>query len=332
MDVRVDDRWSYAGLQVIRLENRWLALDVLPALGGKILHLIDKGGDRNVLWRHPRILPHAAPLQSNVDDHFAGGWDDAFPTGDASVNRWGDHLPYLGEIWNLPLSVRVAESGPYRASLVLDGMTPITPARWTRTITITHDAPIITLHTRIENVGYLPFDFVWGSHAALAVDKNMRIDVPASDGEVLDARGHMLGDVGDHYTYPYLHRTKGEPFDVRHVAPPDTGAYALHILSNLNGGWVAATDVARRRGFGIVFDMSFHRFVWQWMVYGGFRGWYHVIVEPWIAGRPALADAVAAGQARVLEPGRVVESCMRGVLYEGVGSVARLDADGVVTE
>ena len=66
MPVRVDDRWSYAGLPVVRIENAALVADIVPSLGGKVLHLVDKRADRNVLWRHPRIPPHAGPLQANV--------------------------------------------------------------------------------------------------------------------------------------------------------------------------------------------------------------------------------------------------------------------------
>ena len=117
MPVRVDDGWSYAGLPVVRIENAALVADIVPSLGGKVLHLVDKRADRNVLWRHPRIPPHAGPLQANVDDHYSGGWDDAFPTGSPGQNRWGDQLPYLGEIWNLALTARLEEGSSARARL-----------------------------------------------------------------------------------------------------------------------------------------------------------------------------------------------------------------------
>jgi hypothetical protein len=330
MTVRVDDRWIYAGLPVVRLENAALAADVLPSAGGKILHLIDKAADRNVLWRHPRIVPHQAPIQANVDDHFSGGWDDAFPTGAPSRNRWGDVLPYLGEIWTLALSATV-DAGPRRARVVLEGQTPITPARWTRVIELHGDDPILTLRTSIENVGYLPFDFNWGSHPALSVDPGFRIDVPASSGRVEDAGGRVLGEVGDTYAYPNVRADGDNPLDVRRVLAPETGAYALHVLEGLQEGWVAATDTRSKRGFGVVFDHHTHRAVWQWMVYGGFRGWYHVILEPWLAGSPALEDAVARGEARTLARGDVFETTMRGIIYSGVAGVAHLGEDGSVT-
>ena len=49
MPVRVDDGWSYAGLPVVRIENAALVADIVPSLGGKVLHLVDKRADRNVL-------------------------------------------------------------------------------------------------------------------------------------------------------------------------------------------------------------------------------------------------------------------------------------------
>jgi hypothetical protein len=331
MTVRVDDRWSYAGNQVVRIENGSLAFDVVPALGGKVLHVVDKRRDRNVLWRHPRILPHAAPIQANVDDHFSGGWDEVFPTGAPSQNRYGDELPYLGELWTLALEHRIEERGPERVVLVLEGETPITPARWTRTVTVEGDAPVVALDTRIENTGYLPFDFNWGSHAALAVRPGFRVDVPATKGRIDDAGGGALGEVGETFEYPLLRAGSEREVDIRRVLPPETGAYALFILEGLRAGWVAGTDMEARAGFGIVFDPEVHRAIWQWTVYGGFRGWYHVIVEPWVAGPPALADAVAAGTARTLEPGEAFEDRMWGVLYHDVEGVAKLGADGTVT-
>ena len=157
MTVRVDDRWAYDGRPVVRLENSAMRADVLPGMGGKILHLIDKTADRNVLWRNPRVSVRPGPLQANVDDWFAGGWDDAFPTGDACLNEYGDQLPYMGELWNLPLRAYIERAGPGEGVVTLEGHTPITPAAWTRTLTLRSGEPLLHLHTRLENVGHKPF-------------------------------------------------------------------------------------------------------------------------------------------------------------------------------
>jgi galactose mutarotase-like enzyme len=327
VSVRVDDRWAYDGQPSIRIENEHLAADVLPGMGGKILHLVDKAADRNVLWRNPRVPVRPGPLQADVDDWFAGGWDDAFPTGGPCLNEHGDRLPYMGEIWNLPLRARVASDGPDEGVLVLDGHTPITPARWTRTITLRAGEPVLRLHTRIENVGHKPFSFSWGSHPALAVHEGMRLDVPALRGEVTDAgSGGPLGDLGETYAYPLLREGGPGELDVRRVPAPSFACHALHALTGLEGGWLAATDPATSRGFGVVFDPALHRCVWQWMSYGGFRGWYHAILEPWTAPQPALADARKAGTALTLEPGETLESEMAGVVYSDVAALRAASA------
>jgi hypothetical protein len=333
MTVRVDDHWSYAGRRVIRLENAALRVDVLPEMGAKVLHLIDKGWDRNVLWRNPRVTPRPGPLQADVDDYFAGGWDDAFPTGDPCANEHGDRLPYMGEVWNLPLQARVERAGPDEGIVVLEGCTPITPARWTRTLCLRAGEPLLHLHTRIENIGHKPFSFSWGSHPALAVREGMRLDVPARFGEVTDAgAGGPLGELGERYPYPLMRAGASSEFDVRFVPGARFAHHALHALTDLDAGWVAATDPYARRGFGVVFDPAVHRFVWQWMSYGGFRGWYHAILEPWTAQQPALADAAEAGEALSLAPGQALETRMTGVLYSGIAGVERLRECGSVTE
>jgi hypothetical protein len=331
MTVRVDDRWTYAGQPLVRIENSHLAADVIPAMGGKLLNLVDKGSDRNVLWRNPRVPLRPGPLQADVDDYFAGGWDDAFPTGDSCENEYGDRLPYMGEVWNLPLHVQIESAAPQHALVRLDGHTPITPARWTRWLELRANEPILRLRTRIENVGYKPFSFAWGSHASLAIHEGMRLDVPATTGEVTDAgSGGTLGELGERYGYPLLRSGSSEAVDVREVPSPRPACHALHALSDLKEGWAAATDPGIRRGFGIVFDSAVHRCVWQWMSYGGFRGWYHAILEPWTAPQPALADALAAGTARTLATGEALESEMTAVLYSGVRAVGHLGADGAV--
>jgi hypothetical protein len=332
MSVRIDDRWSYDGQPAIRIENEALAIDVLPLMGAKILNLIDKRNDRSVLWRNPRQRLRPGPMQADVDDYFAGGWDDAFPTGDPSHNEHGDQLPYMGEVWNLGLTPHVIEAGPREAVVAFDGLTPITPARWTRTLRLVAGEPLLTITTRIENVGYRPFAYCHGSHAALTVAEGMRLDVPAERGEIADAgSGGALGELGESYTYPLLRAGRPDERDIRRVAAPALGRHALHTLTGLSGGWAAATDPQTRTGFGIAFDERTHPAVWQWMSYGGFRGWYHAILEPWTSSQTSLEAARAAGEARTLQPGEVFETTMTGIVYRGVEHVAGLGVDGTVT-
>jgi galactose mutarotase-like enzyme len=325
MTCRIDDRWTYEGLRVVRLESRHLAIDVLPELGGNIYRLVDKVRDHDVLWKSPRVRPHRAALHANFDDHWAGGWDEVFPGGVPSHNRYGDELPYMGELWTQEASYAVVEAGPRRVELELEITTPITPARWTRRLVLEDAAPVLHLDYRLENLGTLPFDYNWGLHPVQAISPQTRFDAPAGQAEVDENGGGTLGVQGDRYRWPRL----GD-LDVRHALEPDAGCFALHYLTELEAGWVAATDTRAQRGFGLVFDTAVFPVVWLWLVYGGWRGYYHAIMEPWTGYPSALADAVTAGRARELAAGEVFETSVAAVVYGGVGSVGGLAADGAV--
>jgi hypothetical protein len=323
--VRFDSRWRYRGLECLRLENEHVALDVLPELGAKIHRLVDKARDHDILWHSPRVAPHLVPLHANFDDHWSGGWDEAFPGGAPSTNRYGDELPYMGELWTQHAEWRVEEDSPERAEVVFSTMTPITPARWERRLVLESGSPVVRLRYRIENLDRRPFDFNWGIHPVQAISPAHRFDAPARRAEVDEHGGGVLGRKGDTYDWPLF----GD-LDVRRVLGPETDDFALHYLTELDDGWVACTDSAARRGFGLVFDRAVFPVIWLWLVYGGWRGYYQAIMEPWTGYPSPLAEAVAAGRALTLGPGQALETEVSAVLYGGVESISRLGADGSV--
>jgi hypothetical protein len=331
MNARIDPHWSYCGLPAVRMENRWLTVEILPETGGKIFRLIDKVGDRNVLWENPRIRPHQGQLFQSFDDHWYGGWDEAFPTGAPSTDRYGEASPYLGELWSSRWDWRAVADEPGQVALEATVTAPITPARFTRVVTLRDDAPVLELRYRIEHLGMRPFDYVWGTHAGMAISPAHRFDVPATNGEVDDSGGGGIGKIGDRYEWPWLRLEDGTTVDVRRVLPDDTGSLALHRLTGLRAGWAACTDGALRRGFGLVFDPAAFPVVYLWLVYGAWRGYYHSAMEAWTSAPMDLAQAIKAGTARTLVPGQVHETIVHGVLYGGVEAVADLRADGSVT-
>lgn len=322
---RFDPHWQHHGLECLRVENENLALDILPPLGAKICRFIDKAGDRDVLWHSPRVPPHRAHLHADFDDHWSGGWDEAFPTGAPSTNRYGDRLPYLGELWTQRAAWDVIECSPRRIELSFCVTTPITPARWERRLVLEQGSNVVTLNYRIENLDIRPFDFNWGVHPVQAISPAHRLDVPAGKGEVDETGGGALGATGDTYYWPHL----GD-LDLRHPLPLEADEFALHYLTELTDGWVASTDTADRRGFGLVFDREVFPVVWLWLVYGGWRGYYHAILEPWTGYPTSLSSAVTAGRARELAAGEVLETSIAAAVYGGVESVSELARDGFV--
>jgi Domain of unknown function (DUF5107) len=244
--VRVDDNWTYHGLRMVRLENRYLALEVLPERGANIYRVIDKHRDLDLLWKSPRVAPHVAAIHADFDDHWAGGWDDAFPGGRACRNRYGDLLPYMGEVWTAHAQYRIDQHDD-GVTLTTTVRTPVTPAELTREITLHPDEARFTLSYSLRNIGTMPFDYNWGVHPSLAVRPGMRFDIPATHGLVDEAGGGVLGKPGEEYDWPTL---RGR--DLRPSAGADVGAFALHYLTGLTDGWVAATDTGTGAASGSV--------------------------------------------------------------------------------
>jgi hypothetical protein len=332
MAVRIDPNWSYRGLPAVRMENRWLAVEVLPDAGAKIFRIIDKAADRNVLWENKRIPPHRAPIFASMDDHWSGGWDEIFPGGAPSTDRYGEDTPYMGELWSaVGWKWRVLDVGAHRVALECSVDTTITPARYTRVLSLDDEAPVLRSEIRLEHIGTLPFDYCLGTHPSLSISPAHRFDAPATAVEVDEYGGETrLGERGDTYAWPLLTLRDGTTIDVRRIAGPDLRSFALHYLTGLEAGWVACTDTAARRGFGLVFDLELFSVIWLWQVYGGWRGYYHAAMEPWTSWPGTLAEAVKLGRARVMNPGDVVETTIHAVIYGGVDGVADLRADGSV--
>ena len=326
MGCRFDPHWRYHGLECLRIENEHVAIDVLPELGAKIYRIIDKARDHNVLWHASRISPHAAPFGSNFDDHWAGGWDEAFPGGAASTTRDGEQIPYMGELWTQRAEWRLEKSSDARIEIVFSILTPITTARWERRLVLEAGRSGFQLDYQIENLGARSFDFNWGLHAVQAISPVHRFDVPAGRGEVDEDCEGVLGRRGETYAWPDL-----GTIDMRQAQPADTDDFALHYLTELSAGWLACTDTEAQRGFGLTFDQTAFPVVWLWLSYGRWRGAYHAIVEPWTGYPSPLANAVEAGRARSLGPAETFETTVNAVIYRGVRSVSALSADGAVT-
>jgi len=324
--IRLDTNSTYHGLQAITIENRALSMTILPARGGNILRLIDKKHDVDILWKSPRIDPHQAHLHDNFDDHWMGGWDDIFPTGRSCKDRYGDTLPYLGELWSHHSKVEIIEDCPEKVVIRLKSYTPITPAKVEKVITLIGDQPFFDIEYRITNVGTMPFDFQFGVHPALATNVDFRFDVPATSGVVDEGENVGFGLPGEEYLWPDLNG-----IDMSMAKPIECKGMALHYLSGLTAGWLAATDTRYRRGFGIAFDRTKFPAVWFCAVYGGWRGYYNTLLEPWTSYPSGLDSARDQGRAVILNAGESFETKITAVIYSGVDHVTSLNDEGSIS-
>lgn len=297
------------GLRILQLENESLRLNILPEIGAKILSLFDKKSARNILWENPRVRPQRFPIDGNFDNYWCGGWDDAFPTADACVHN-GEPYPNLGELRSLDWTVDELKVEEERAVARLSVYGPISAIKATKTVTLAGKE--VRSRFEIESLCPLPIDFLWGTHPAFAVQAGTRLIIPAKLGIVGQSSDHSLGSPGEQYDWPIL-RGKLGVTDMSIVQDVSSGLACGHYATNLQDGWFAIDS----GGSGILFEFPIQTCpnLWLWLVYGGWRGYHHAIVEPWTGYPVNLEEAAKNGRANHLLPGTKFNVTVRCTTY-----------------
>jgi hypothetical protein len=313
MSVKTNGKATVSGLAAVALENEWLQLTVLPGVGAKIYDLIWKKTGRNFLWHNPRIAPQPYAIEANFDNYWCGGWDEGFPTCD-ECDHQGEHYPNLGELRSLHWSVAAADIDSGDAVAELTAFGPISPVRARKTVTLAGQQPVLAMRYEIENLGWLPLDFIWGTHPALAPAASMLLRVPAKTGVVGQASHPLLGEPGRPYKWPNVATPLGAT-DMSRTRPAHTGIFCGHYATELEAGWYAVEDEATGDGFLLTFPVHLCPYLWMWLSYGGWRGYHHVIVEPWTSCPVNLANAVKQGTARRLAAGERFEVEVHATIY-----------------
>jgi hypothetical protein len=313
MRAQIDPHEQILGLRALRLENDGLQVTVLPEVGAKIYDLIWKPSQRNFLWHNPRISPQPYAIEANFDNYWCGGWDDGFPTCD-ECDHAGEHYPNLGELRSLRWNVKRAEETRHGAMVQLTAFGPISPVKVTKTVTIYNEKPIVSVHWEITNVGFLPIDFIWGTHPAIDPGQSALLRVPAKTGIVSLSSHPLLGAPGQKYSWPILETEAGRT-DMSLTQPHEAGIFCGHTATDLEEGWYAVEDRDTGEGFLLQFPHDICPYLWMWLVYGGWRGYRHVILEPWTSHPVNLAQAVRQRTHRVLQAGETFEVQVCATIY-----------------
>jgi hypothetical protein len=321
--------WSYRGLKALTMQNRYIRVDILLDQGAKIFNLIHLSSGKNMLWHNPRRPPAPAPFGANFDNWWSGGWDDLFPNGlECEVN--GEVIPYLGELWTLPWDYEVIDRGLECIKIKLTCQSVILPAKVTKLITIEREKSGIHIDYEIENLGSLPFNYMFGVHPALAITPNHRIDLPARKVFVADSLNNRMGIVGNTYSWPFVTNMQGERIDLSRIGKPDDGIFGYFFATDFDDGWLAVTDTSEGIGFGMSFSTDIFPCFWLWLVYGGWRGHYVAAVEPFSSYPGALSEAIVQGRHRTLKAKEIERFEITCVIYEDMQSVIQIERDGLV--
>ncbi|MGI9072961.1 MAG: hypothetical protein ACR2JB_17020 [Bryobacteraceae bacterium] len=294
------EHMEICSLPALRLENDLISLSILPDPGAKIYDLVWKPSRRQILWQNPRILPQRFPIDSNFDNYWCGGWDEGFPTCDACEHN-GESYPNLGELRSIRWNVDNLQCVGEDAIAELSAFGPITPVRALKRIAVCRGT--VSIHCELLNLGPLGFDFIWGSHPALKVTPSTILHIPAETGVVQLSSSASFGSPGQQYAWPVIQTPVGHT-DMSRIPPAQTGTFCGHYATGLRGSSYGLEFGGEDLGLILEFPREQCPSLWMWLVYGGWRGYYHAIIEPWTSCPVNLAEAVRQNTHKRLEPGQ----------------------------
>jgi hypothetical protein len=233
---------DYATLQ---LGNDRIGLVVCPALGARILSLVDRWTGRE--WLVQGTPPEAGPDGSAAgwtgrDAIFTGavafGWDECLPTvapcpdpADPAGPPLRDH----GDLWGRAATV-VAEGSFLEATWAGDDR----PFVFTRRLRL--DGPRLVAEYELENRGAAALPVLWSMHPLLALEPGARIEVEGLVSvRVAHALGLPLAPVPGRADWPETPGTDGRPLQLSVVGDPASGT-SLKAFGGweLYGSWDAA--------------------------------------------------------------------------------------------
>lgn len=285
--------WTFQGFPIVRLENRTLKVDVVPALGGKIWSLEHRPSQREFLWHHPRHRLRSLPLGASYDDHFFGGFDELLPN-DLPERVHGESLVDHGELWTTPLSARIELE-----RLILEGQLPITPLHYRKSLLLHQDGLLLEYHLR--NLGRRPLDLLWKMHPALRISPGTQILVPGRIAQVADRQWSRVKDV-DQFSWPDRPSL--------HAVPAMDGTTEFLYLRDLTEGSCALRHPGEGWGFTMTFPKEIFTSVWIFASFAGWRNLEMLILEPCTTPQLSLAQSATEGRCLRLAPGASVEAAV----------------------
>jgi galactose mutarotase-like enzyme len=300
-----------AGAELI-MQTDTLRATVLPALGGKIASL--RWLRSNVELLQAPLAPYAArTFTMAFDEGDASGFDECLPSVAACAVATGNgtaQVPDHGDFWRLEW-----EASQKSNEIRMAAMGVSLPLRFERAVTLEGDT--LSIDYRITNVGKEPALYAWSAHPLFAVDRGDRIVLPPSvtDVRVEGSAGRLRGK-GSQRRWPRTAGEHGEAIDLNVAGGITDGVGDKLFAKAPADGWAAVERVQHQLRIEVQFDAERSPWLGLWLCYGGWpegkaNRQQCVAIEPCTAPVDSLAEAIAAGQARQLEPGESNDWPMR---------------------
>jgi hypothetical protein len=342
--------WEFVfqGMNVVVLENEVLRIGILADKGTDIYEFLYKPTDTDFMWRSwlgirdPHLVqPTLSSRLGSFLDHYFGGWQELFPSGDEPCTYKGAEIGVHGEVCLMPWTYEVVRDDPEEIQIRFRVHTYRTPFCIEKTLTLKSGRPTLHVHECVTNMSQEEMDFMWGQHPALGspfLDEQCVISVPkcrVRTDEVLRTPWSRIAPNQD-TEWPIVKDDNGVEIDLSKIPPIAARRNDRVALYDMAESWYAVTNTARKIGFGMWFQKEVFPYLLYWQSFGGWEGYpfyrtaYTMALEPRSSFPFPLTQVIDAGTQLKLAPGESLEANFTAVAYENCEGVRHITPDGSV--
>ena len=283
------------------LETESLRAVVLPALGARVWELEDKVRGRQWIWNRGLANLRSQPVGVSYDEVWAGGWEELFPN-DAAGPFEGRVLPDHGEWWATPWEVSELVDGD-EPRLRLKARLNVVRASCTKEFQLLADGATLAIRYGIRSEEDQPFHFLFKQHLPIALSPDCSLQLPGGAARAVDPSfGTRVTDTAE-FAWPYA-PCQGQIADLRQIPDGSSDQQEFLYVRNLPESWCGVDDQRAGASIRMHFSPGELPYVWLFLTYGGWRGYYTAVLEPCTNLPKELSEAVRIGRSARLDPGQ----------------------------
>lgn len=340
--VRIDDSFTYKGIEAVLLENSFVRIMVLPGKGGDILELRDKRTDVNVLWQadHDWQVPGDGPIPqldpNAAHDYYPGGWQLHLPLAGYTDDFDGTPYSLHGESALIPWEASIIEEET-TVTLQLETDLVRYPLSVERSLTLGADEPTLEIEEEITNEAAVEVPYIWQQHIALGpplIGPDATLYIPANSGRTEEygsthQNNRLAG--GEQFEWPRALGVDGDTVDLRKFPPHDATINDMVYALDLRDGKYNVVNDEIDLSFEFTFPIDPFECVWYWQPLGGashYPFWnqnYNVGIEPTTAYPSGDLPGAQQenGMLKMIQPGETLSAAFTATV-DSANAVGRV--------
>ncbi|CAH1221780.1 hypothetical protein PAECIP111892_05043 [Paenibacillus auburnensis] len=296
MQEAVWSEYLHQGYICLKGENDFFSVTIVPQRGSKIVSLLDKRNEREWIYRTDQPWE---PLKLGMDWGAGdrGGWDEMFPTINASScpDKGYEHVsfPDHGEVWSREWNYALLG-----AQLRLEICGVQLPYTLRKTVSLSGSSLII--HYELENLGTQLFSYLWAAHPLLKVEPGMQLRTSPAEGRIQLTYSHRerLGGLHALSSFPIAATKEGGVTDLSTLEDASGGhAEKYYFTDPLQEGYAGISDPFTGAEISFHFDSEEVPYLAIWAHYGA-MGDYTVAPEPATGYLDSVQEAYNRGKVK----------------------------------